>query len=41
MHLEGYADETGNLIRKLKRDLKCHIADQVVRDAISIAANPL
>jgi predicted nucleic acid-binding protein len=41
MHLEGYADETGTLIRKLKRDLKCHIADQVVRDAISIAANPL
>lgn len=40
MHLEGYAAETGTLVRKLRRDLNCRIADQVVRDAIQIAKNP-
>jgi len=41
MHLEGYAGETGTLVRKLRHDLNCRIADQVVQDAIRVAARPL
>jgi len=40
LHLEEYAAETGQLVRKLRRDLNCRITDQVVQDAIRIAAEP-
>jgi predicted nucleic acid-binding protein len=40
MHLEGYADDTETLVRKLRRDLNYRITDQLVRDAIRIADNP-
>jgi len=40
LHQEGYAAETDVLVRKLRRDLNCRIADQIVLDAIRIAGNP-
>lgn len=40
MHLEGYADETVELVKKLRRDLKCRIADDVVEDAVRSASLP-
>ena len=40
MHLEGYVGETEALVRKLKRDLNYRITDQIVRDAVRVAADP-
>jgi predicted nucleic acid-binding protein len=40
MHLEGYVSETEELVRKLRRDLNYRITDQIVRNAVRIAAEP-
>ena len=41
LHLEGQADDTAALIRKLRRDLRFRISQQVVDEAIAPAAKPI
>ena len=41
LHLEGYAEETGVLVRKLRRDLRFRIADSVLDEAVARAGEPL
>jgi predicted nucleic acid-binding protein len=41
LHLEGQADETAALVRKLRRDLRFRISQQVIDEAIALAAKPI
>ncbi len=41
LHLEGLADETRGLVRKLRKDLKCRIADELVEEAIARASESI
>lgn len=39
--LEGYADDTWNLVRRLRRDREFRVDDEVVRKAIAAAETPI
>lgn len=41
MNLEEYAEDPRRLIRKLRKDLNCYIAEELVEDAIRMAATPI
>jgi predicted nucleic acid-binding protein len=41
MHLEEYADEPRRLVRKLRKDLNCYIAEGLVEEAIRMATTPI
>jgi predicted nucleic acid-binding protein len=41
LHLEGQADETLPLVRKLRRDLRFRVSEQVVTQAIELAPQPI
>ena len=41
LHLEGQADDPAALVRKLRRDLSFRISQEVVDEAIALAANPI
>jgi uncharacterized protein len=41
LHLEGRAAETDVLVRKLRKDLRFRVADEVVKQAIANAAEPI
>jgi predicted nucleic acid-binding protein len=40
LHVEGLAADAMTLMKKLKRDLGCYVADRIVHDAISDASKP-
>jgi predicted nucleic acid-binding protein len=41
LHLEGYAGEPRALIEKLRRDVKFRIAEDVIREALAKAHEPI
>jgi len=41
LNVEGRADETTKLVRKLRKDLKFRVTDKIVEQAIAMASEPL
>ena len=41
LNLEGRAQEVGILVQKLRRDLAFRVSDDIIRQAIDIAADPI
>ncbi len=41
LNLDGFADSPAALVRKLRRDLRFRVSEEVVREAIALAAEPI